>query len=652
MLNPERHYYEFGPFRFDGQKHRLSRDGEPVALPPKSMDALLVLVQNKGKLLEREALLQAVWADSFVEDANLTVAISNLRKALGQNGEAAEYIETIPRVGYRFVAEVREVHERPAPLIVEKHTRSQTVIEEEFVEEDLPAPVTTVADATAVSPAVSLPLVLRRHRTAGFLTMLTLIGAAVGGFVYLRPSGRGVAATTSVRMRSIRSLAVLPPKVLGAGSDEPSLSLGMADALITKLGGLHRLTLRPTSAISGYVAKSDSVAVGRALGVDAVLEGTLQREAGRMRLTLQLLDVASATEIWTGKFDEADTDIFKLQDSASQQMADVLSLNLTQDEKTGLAKRWTQNTEAYASYLKGNYFWNKRGDEVLKSIDHFHKAIDLDPNFVQAYVGLAKVHATSLSRSAEAQSLVEKALQLDNTNAEAHATLGFIRMFHHWDWAGAGHEFDRAIELDPESSVAHHWKGVYLSLLGRLDEAKAEMHRALELDPLSLIITVDIGQLHYFAREYDQAIDYCNRALALDNEFWMAHVYLIYIYRAKGMEQKTFDELLRSQHQSLESKEGKRLNEIFARSGLKGLDKDYLERSLSSADQGSLRAISWVQLYLNAGDNDKALKWLSRATEEREFLLPFINVDPFYDPLREDPRFKEIISHMALPPRS
>ena len=651
MRNPDKHFYDFGPFRFDPDKHRLFRDGNPVSLPPKAMDALLVLVQNKGKLLEREALMQAVWADSFVEDANLTVAISNLRKVLGQNGDTAEYIETIPRVGYRFVAEVREVRETPAPLIVEKHTRLQTVIEEEFLE-DAPAPLEKVVSHLGRSAAVSLPVVFRRHRMAAFLSIVTLVGVALGTVVYLKPGLRGTVAASNIRMRSIRSLAVLPPKVLNAG-DDPSLSLGMADALITKLAGLRKLTLRPTSSISRYVAtNTDSVAVGRSLGVDAVLEGALQREGGRLRLTLQLIDVGSGTEIWAGKFDEADADIFKLQDSVSQQMAEVLSLDLTQDEKMGLTKRQTQNPEAYALYLKGNYFWNKRGNEVLKSVEYFRKAIALDPGFVQAYVGLAKVNATSSERSAEAELLVEKALKLDNTYAEAHATLGFIRMFQHWDWDGAGQSLDRAIELDPNSSLAHHWKGVYLSLLGRLDEAKAEMHRALELDPLSLIITADIGQLHYFAREYDQAIDYCNRALALDSDFWVAHVYLTYIYREKGTEQKTFDELLRSMNLAPETAEAKRLKEVFARSGLKGLDKDYLERTLSGNGASDLAPIAWVQLYLNAGDNDKALQWLSRSSEEREFLLPFINVDPFYDPLREDPRFKEALRHLAFPPRS
>ncbi|MDQ6653102.1 MAG: winged helix-turn-helix domain-containing protein [Acidobacteriota bacterium] len=652
MRNPEKHFYDFGPFRFDPDRHRLFRDGNPVSLPPKAIDALLVLVQNKGKLLERETLMEAVWADSFVEDANLTVAISNLRKALGQNGETAQYIETIPRVGYRFVADVREVQETPAPLIIEKHTRSQTVIEEEFLE-DAPARLEKVVSQPGRSAAVSLSLVFRQHTAAAFLAIVTLVGAGLGAVVYLKPGGRETVAANNIRMRSIRSLAVLPPKVLGVAGDDPSLSLGMADALITKLAGLHKLKLSPTSSISRYLtANNDSVTVGHTLGVDAVLEGALQHEGGRLRLTLQLIDVASATAIWTGKFDEVDADIFKLQDSVSQQMADVLSLSLTQNEKTELAKRPTQNSEAYGLYLKGNYFWNKRGNEVLKSIDYFRKAIDLDPNFVQAYVGLAKVTATSLSRSGEAQMLVEKALQLDDTCAEAHATLGFIHMFHHWDWASAGQELDRAIELDPDSSVAHHWKGVYLSLLGRLDEAKMEMHRALELDPLSLIITADIGQLHYFAREYDQAIDYCNRALALDNEFWIAHVYLTYIYRMKGMEQQTFDEILRSRKLNANSDEAKRLSGIFARSGLKGIDKDYLQRSLRTDIENGMRPIGVTQLYLNVDDKEQALRWLSRASEEREFLLPFINVDPFYDPLRGDPRFKEIVQHMSLTPHS
>jgi DNA-binding winged helix-turn-helix (wHTH) protein/TolB-like protein len=635
MRNSEKHFYDFGPFRFDSEKHRLSRDGEVVAVPRKATEVLLVLLQNKGKQLEREEFMQAVWGNSCVEDANLTVAISALRKALGQRGDKAEYIETIPRGGYRFVAEVQEIHQKPAPLIVEKHTRSQTIIEEEFLE-DAQAPIEKVV--TPKSPT-RVSSIQRRRRTAAVFAGVTLFSLALGGFVYFKRGDRGIGSGANIRVQSIKSLAVLPPKLLG--SDDPSLSLGIADALISKLGGVSKLTLRPTSAISRYVSTTDdSVEVGRALAVDAVLEGTLQREGGRMRLTLQLIDVAHDEQIWTHKFEEADADIFKLEDSVSQQVADVLSLNLTADEKTGLTKHQTLSTEAYASYLKGKYFWNKRGPDIERSREFYHQAIQLDPNFVQAYVGLAEVDATGSSRSTEAEIFVEKALQLDDRSAEAHATLGFIRMFHHWDWARAGKELDRAIELDPNCSLAHHWKGVYWSLLGRLDEAKAEMHRALELDPLSLIIIADIGQLHYFAREYDQAIEYCNKALAFDPQFFEAHVYLRDIYLAKGMEGEAFDHSLAANHEN--PADPKR--EYLARGGWKKIARQEVQWNPST----------WAKLWnaVTAADKESALAYLDRALAERQFLLPFVNVDPHFDLVRNEPRFKHIVEQMELSPRS
>ena len=519
MRNSIKHFYEFGPFRLDAEKHRLMREGQPVPLPPKAMEALLVLARNPSKVLEREALMQAVWADSFVEDANLTVAISQLRKALGQIGETAEYIETIPRVGYRFVADVRDVIAQPAPLIVEKHTRSQTTIEEEVIDDESEKKT----DVIVVRPPFTnrLPLSLSRTGSAVLLSLATLSVLGLGAMILFKSSERRGTIASSAPLVYVKSIAVLPPKALDSEAENASLSLGMADALITRLGSVRKLVVRPTSAVARYVGNNqDPVAAGRALNVEAVLDGSLQRDHGRMRVTLRLISVANGTQLWEGNFDEANADIFKLQDSVSQQVADALSLNLSPSEKALLTKQQTTNPEAYALYLKGNYYWSKRGVESAKSFEYFRKAIELDPNFAPAYVGLATVNATSFLPSPEAEALIDKALQLDNTSAEAHATYGFIRMFHHFDWATAERELDRAIELNPNSVTAHHWKGVYWSLRGRLDEAKAEMHRALDLDPQSLIVTADIGQLHYFAHEYDQAIEYCNRALAMDNSFF------------------------------------------------------------------------------------------------------------------------------------
>jgi TolB-like protein/Flp pilus assembly protein TadD len=463
----------------------------------------------------------------------------------------------------------------------------------------------------------------------------------LGVFFYVRANR----PTSPGAITSIRSIAVLPPKALSSKADNAPLSLAVADALITRLGGLRRVVVRPTSAIVRYVdSNQDSVNAGRALGVDAVLEGTLQRQGDRTRVTLRLLNVANGAQLWSGNFDEAASDIFKLEDSISQQVGETLFANLSQDEKAFLTKQQTTNPEAYALYLKGNYFWKRRGQEVEKSFEYFRKAIELDPNFAEAYVELAAVESTSVLPSPEAEALIEKALQLDNASAEAHATYGFIRMFHHFDWVTAERELDRAIELNPNSVTAHHWKGVYLSLRGRLDEAKAEMHRALDLDPQSLIVTADIGQLHYFAHEYDQAINYCNRALAMDNSFVMAHVYLRDIYQMNGMDREFFEELVRTTVPANKIK----AQSVLARDGKKGVLATELNDPAYTGPAGHL---AWVNASL--ADKDKTLEYLNRALQERgtgAFFLPFINVDPLYDFLRDDPRFKEILRRMNLEP--
>jgi len=644
MAMPKRskHFYEFGSFRLDPDRHRLFNQGEPIHLSPKAAEALVVLVRNAGKLLEREELMQAVWADSFVEDANLTVAISHLRKALGQNSETAEYIETIPRVGYRFVAEVRERYEEPAPVIIEKHTQSRTVIEEEFLPDPIPAKVLT---PEASSIRTRLPRWITQ-RTALVAAGAFLVLAA-GSFAYFHHNSVGRAAASNPAL-GIRSLAILPPRPLGPESKNDSVSLGIADALIARLGRIRSFTVRPTSAVVAYLDKNaDPLDAGGALNVDAVLDGTLQREGGRTRVTLRLLSVANGSQLWASNFDEADKDIFKLEDSISQRVAEALSPTLTQDQRVLLTRQQTTNHEAYVQYLQGNYFWKKRGPEAAKSIDFLRKAVELDPNFAQAFATLAAAEATTGPiPSPEAEALLDKALQLDDTLAEAHATRGFIKMFHYWDWDTAERELDRAIELDPNSALAHHWKGVYLSIRGRLDEAKAELHRALDLDPLSLIIMADLGQLHYFAHEYDQAMEYCNRALAFEPDFWVAHEYLVDIYRAKGMDREVLNEMTKLEYRDSRNKQ--HVEETFARGGLNAVFVEQLNSSLNRDDR-ERPTIVLAKLYSRLGDREHALYWLNRALSgQRYFWSAYINIDPVYDPLHNDPRFKEIVNRMGL----
>ena len=633
MRNAPKQFYDFGSFRVDPQKHRLLRGGEAVVLPTKCFGTLLLLVQNPGKLLSREELLNAVWTDAFVEDANLTVAISTLRKALGQ--EAQSYIETVPRLGYRFLGDVEIATEETKPVIVEKHRISRTIIEEEVSE------VPTTRRFKSVAGL----------RVSQVVTLVTIVAVAIGAFVYSKRADRHTALASSNSFLPIRSIVVLPPKsLISADADNSSLSLGVADALITRLGGVRDLSVRPTSVSMRYINSSqDPLDVGRALAVDAVLEGSLQRENGRVRLTLRMINVSTGKQMWSANFDESDKDIFRLQDSLSQEVAKKLFGELSKPEKEQLTRQQTHSAQAYAAYVKGMYIWGRRGNQVVESLPYFRQAIELDPNFAEAYVGLATVDATSEIPSPEAETLIARALQLNDSLAEAHATNALIKMFHHWDWQTTEQELDKAIELDPNSVSAHHWKGVYLSLRGRLDEAKAEMHYALKLDPTSPIIMADIGQLHYFSHEYDQAVEYCNRALSLDPQSQMPQIYLFDIYLAKGMDDEALKHLAIFDIGTPKSDFTNKTIAEFQKSGLSAVMKGQLEGySRLSQDAQLNLALKIAQYNMVLKNPDESLRWLERTPARPNFFLPYIAVDPLYDPVRSNPRFQAVLGKINL----
>lgn len=635
MPAPPRHFYDFGSFRVDPDKHRLFRNNELVQLPPKSFETLLVLVQNPGQLLEREELLKTIWADAFVEDANLTVAVSNLRKALSQDNQGA-YIETVPRVGYRFLADVRVVSAEPKPVIVEKHTLSRRVIEEEVTETP-----TTASHATLLRSIAS-------NRVSQLAFVVGAVVLTLAGWFYFRGVEHRRAFASSVGSSQIKSIAVLPPRSLTDNESNSSFSLGITDALVTRLGGIRDLSVRPMSASARYIdSKQDPLEVGRALGVDAVLDGSLQREAGRVRITLRMLDVSNGHQIWSSNIDESDQDIFKLQDSISEQVAAELFGQLSVPEREHLARHQTHNSEAYAAYVQGMYYWNKRGDQTASALPFFRHAIDLDPNFAEAYVGLANIDATHSIPSPEAETLINRALQLDDRLSEAHATNALIKMFHHWDWQTAETELNKAIELNPASVSAHHWKGVFLSLNSRLEEAQAEMHFALSLDPTSPILLADIGQLHYLAGQFDQAIEYCNRAIALDPDSQFPQFYLFHSYAAKGMENEALKHLAmaESPHRTID----KRILDAYLRQGLAATLRSRLKKYLEMSNEDkAVNSLLIAQHYLLLRDDEEAMRWLERIPERPNFFDPYLAVDPLYGPVRSNPKFQAVLHRMRL----
>ena len=617
--------YEFGPFRLDTHERILLRDGKRIPLKPKVYDTLLVLIRNSGRVLEKQELMKEVWPNTFVEENNLTGNIFALRRAFGEY----EYIETIPRRGYRFTAEIKElkVEAPPAP---------------------------DLANSNLFSP-------LREQRTGLWRTMLvpglialTALAVVAGVILYRRVPRAEEAATNS---SAVKSIAVLPFKPLGEQSGDEILSLGMADALITRLSNLQQLVVRPSSSVLRYAAADqDPLEAGRQQKVDAVLDGTIQRTAERVRVTVQLLKVQDGKQLWADKFDEEFTDIFALQDVISERVTTALAVQLTGSEQKRLTKRYTENAEAYQLYLKGRYFWNKRTAESLhKGIEYFTDAIAKDSQYALAHAGLADSYIIlgnfgllpPNEAYPKAKLAAEEALKFDPDLVEAQVSLAFVKSLFERDWPGAEAAFKRAIELNPNYGPAHQWYGVSLAGAGRLDEAVAELKRAQQVDPQSLTISAVVGWMLYLARDYDQAIDQVKTVLEMDANFALAHRYLGLIYEQKGMYAEAISEF-----QQAESLSGARpldsgaLAHAYAIAGKSAEARQILTKVIERSPRVYFPSYDIALIYLGLGEKDLAFDWLEKAFQERSPWLIHLNVDPRFDPVRSDPRFRELVRRL------
>ena len=490
------HSYRFGEFRLDPVKRVLWRGDEIVQTTPKSVEVLVALVERRGDVLTRDELLEKVWRDSFVEEANINFTISNLRRALGPDGKTI--IQTVPRRGYRFAGEIEDLTNEGRAVLLKRETVSEIVIhdEEVVVEKNrlLSKKWTVLATVTL------LPIFL-----LAFLVWTTWTNKPV--------------------VTDVKSVAILPLQSADNSLDDNALRFGIADALFTGLGRVS--DARVISAYrNGVSLNGEPSEIGKRLGAEAVLEGSLQQTNGRLRVTLRLIRSSDGFQLWSESFDGDASEILGLQDRLAAESASALGEKLRDIEKL---KRPTTDLEAYRLFLKGDYLLRLRGiDNAARSIDFFKQAVAIDPSFARAWTGMAEAQALGTEVS-EAENNVNQALQLDPDLADAYAVRGFIRMFHYWDWRAAEANLRRAVELDPNSIEAHHWLAIYLELNGRFDEAKTAMSRAMELDPISVNILSDMGQLHYLSREYEQAEEYCKRALDLDPQSDSAHGFLVNI---------------------------------------------------------------------------------------------------------------------------
>jgi serine/threonine-protein kinase len=508
------------------------------------------------------------------------------------------------------------------------------------------------ADATPRPSRITFP----KGRLPVAISLATLILTGVLGYeLIVRRDG----GSQGPPVPHIESVAVLPFKSLGQEDRDEYLELGLADALIARLSSLRQILVRPTSAVRKYTdPQQDPVTAGRELKVQAVLEGSVQKLGDRVRVTVRLIRVQDSSALWSEKFDESIKDVLTLEDAISERVATALTPTLTGDEKKLLAKHYTENADAYREYLKGRYFWNRRTSEGLdRAALYFRKAIDIQPDYALAYAGLAdcymSLYGYCFKPAGEvvplARASAARALELDDGLAEAHTSRACILFLDDRNWAAAESEFLRAIDLNPNYATARHWYSVYLGSLGRLDEAMREMRRAQDIDPLSPSINTDMGELLYFSRDYDKAVEQIRSTLDMQPDFVPAYWELGNVYERRQM----YDQSIAIQRKALELSGFQNLAATFWRtylaSGYGAAMRMLLKRWKARANEDLSLSHSIGRYYAALGDKDEAFHWLERACEARNPWLINIKVEPELDSLRDDPRFGYLLRRMQFP---
>ncbi len=659
--------YEFGAFLLDPRERLLLQDGQPVSLTPKAFELLVYLVERDGHLVDKAELLREVWHGSVVEEGNLAVIVSVLRKALNDDRGQHKYIETVSKRGYRFVAEVKLVDES-ADVLSRKNIEDAAAIstENRIPQIIIPAPETQetrdVESGAPQPPLVVQPVSIRRSVAGralrwGLGAMALILSVCLT--VFFAVSRRSDASVQADPTVEVKSVAVLPFQILGAQSGDEYLGIGIADALITRLGNTGKIIVRPTNSIQKYAGATISPqAAGAEQGVDAVINGCIQRQAGRVRLTLQLIRVRDGVQLWGEAFDEAFTDIFALEDSLSERVAQSVNLKLSGEETHRLTKRSTERQDAYEAYVKGRYFWNKRNEkDIAKGLEYFRQAIALDPKFAEAYVGVADsydilaFYAVLPPKEAfpAAKQATQRALAIDDGLAGAHASLGFIHFYYDWDGVEATKEFQRSLEENPNYATAHSWYSVSLAAKGMFTEAEAQARLAMENDPLSPSVASNAAWAISLSGNPDRAIEILKKAVEIDPNFARTRLRLGRAYEQKQM----YDTAILELEQAVKVSGGEpcyigSLGHAYAVAGKTGLAKKLLHELEGRTGQKYVPSYAIALIYSGLGDKDNAMKWLERAYDDRSTGMAFLRTDPELSGLHSDSRFEDLSRRISF----
>ena len=618
----------FGPFELDPHTGELWKSGRPVKLPPQPTKLLILLASRRGELVTREEIKESLWGpDTFVDfEQGLNFCIKKIRSALADNPDQPEFIQTLPRRGYRFIGSVQsqgrdeggkaDLSDKDVPV---SHSSSPW-------REQLPAVALIALVILAVGYAVHRHFLAQQHPQRIMLV-------------------------------------VLPFQAM---SDEPRqqyFSDGMTEELITQLGRMNpdRLGVIARASAEQYKRTPKSVQqIGKDLGVDYVIEGSARTDGSRVRITAQLIQVRDQTHLWAKEYDRELRDILVLQNDVARAAAKEISIELSARSRMQISPH-AVNPVAYEAYLQGRHYWNQRNEEAeRKALAYFQQAIAIDPDYAAAYAGIADCYAVLTIDAGlvpdeifrKATAAAQRALELDDSLAEAHASLATLKMTYERDWGGAEQEFRRALELNPNYALAHQWFAEYWMTNRNFDEALAEINKAQRLDPLSLMINTEVGWVYYFTHRQDRAIEQFRHVLVLDPNFTYAKFCLGLAYEQKG----AYGDALPLLEGALTEWEGDpgamaALSHAYASSGDREHAKQLLDRLIHPPDQRYVEPLFVADAYAGLNDKDHAFEWLNKYSTRPTMYVASLKIkaDPRLDNLRSDTRYRELLQKMGLP---
>jgi TolB-like protein/DNA-binding winged helix-turn-helix (wHTH) protein len=644
-MSAQDQYVRFDSFQVGLYSGELHKHGHKVRLQQHSFQVLALLLERAGQVVTREELRQKLWPeDTFVDfDAGLNTAIKRLRDALNDSAERPRFVETLPRRGYRFIAPIAEA-------------ANESLLDPEPRASDL-----ATVSLRAAPPAEKLTDKTRawagKSRSRQSVILAVLLATLIAAFL-LDLGGVRKRLWFNPASSPIHSIAVLPLENLSGDVSQNYFADGVTDALTTDLAQIRALrVISRTSAMQYKSTKKSLPQIGSELSVDAIIEGTVARIGERVRVTAQLIDARSDRHLWAETYEHNLGDILALQSEVARAITNQIKIQVTPQEQTRLAQVRPVDAEAYEAYLRGRYLWNRRTEDSLKkAVDYFQWAVDKDPSYAPAYAGLADSYVAFASFRVspandaylKARVAAVRALELDPRLPEALSALAMVHLYYEWNWAAAELAFKRALALNPDDGTTHMRYALALPYFGRFDDALREIARARETDPLSPVISANVGKILHLARRYDQAIEEHRKAVELHPNFWGAHNNLGLTLAVTRRYEQAIAEFERAIELNDNSEAKLNLAYTCAVSGRLREAKEIINELQTRTPQVYSSPFDIAVAYTGLGDRDGAFAWLEKAYEERARPLLSLKINPLFDPLHSDPRFAALIRRMKV----